>query len=136
MLRLFLILCAGTASAETLVAVRTVPARAVVGPEDVEVTAASVEGALADPALAVGLEARVALYPGRPIRAGDLVAPALVERNQVIALRFRQGSLVIEAEGRALDRAGAGEAIRVMNLDSRATVTAILDADGVAYVNG
>ncbi|EPX84160.1 Flagellar basal body P-ring biosynthesis protein [Rubellimicrobium thermophilum DSM 16684] len=39
------------------------------------------------------------------------------------------------SRGRALDRAGVGETVRVMNLDSRVTVTARMGADGMAHVS-
>jgi flagella basal body P-ring formation protein FlgA len=94
-----------------------------------------VPGAVADPAEIVGLEARVALYPGRPIRPGDVGLPAVVERNQVVPLIFQRGTLLITAEGRALDRAGPGDVIRVMNVASRTTVSARVGADGAAYVS-
>ncbi|MGG7565030.1 flagellar basal body P-ring formation chaperone FlgA [Rhodovulum sp. DZ06] len=69
-----------------------------------------------------GLEARITLFPGRPIAAGDLSPPAMVERNQIVTLRFSRGPLTIEAEGRALDRGAEGDRVRVMNLVSRASV--------------
>lgn len=131
-----LALLAGPAWAESLVPLRTIPARAVIGPDDVGLADATVPGALDDPALVVGLEARVALYPGRPIRAGDVGPPAVVERNQVVPLMFQAGGVTITAEGRALDRGGVGEVIRVMNLASRTTVSARIGADGVAHVPG
>jgi flagella basal body P-ring formation protein FlgA len=129
------LLAAGSAEAQALVPVRTIPPRAVVAASDLAIADAAVPGALTDLAAAVGMEARVALYPGRPIRAGDLGPPALVERNALVPLVFRAGGLVIVAEGRALDRAGAGEAVRVMNLASRVTVTARMGADGMAHVS-
>ncbi|MEL6958408.1 MAG: flagellar basal body P-ring formation chaperone FlgA, partial [Pseudomonadota bacterium] len=92
-------------------------------------------GALSDPTLAVGLEARVALYAGRPIRPGDIGPPAVVERNQIIPLVFANSVITITTEGRALDRAGPGDFIRVMNLSSRITVTARIDATGAAHVS-
>lgn len=127
---------AGPVLADTLVPLRTIPARAVIGADDVGLTDATIPGALGDPALVVGLEARVALYSGRPIRPGDVGPPAVVERNQVVALMFQAGAVTITAEGRALDRGGVGEVIRVMNLASRTTVSARIGADGVARVPG
>ena len=78
----------------------------------------------------IGREARVALYPGRPIRAGDIGTPAVVERNEVVPLVYLHGGLRITTEGRALARAGPGEYVRVMNLSSRATVTGRVTASG------
>ena len=46
------------------------------------------------------------------------------------ACHYASGPLRIVTEGRALDRAGAGEPVRVMNLASRQTVTGTVAADG------
>jgi flagella basal body P-ring formation protein FlgA len=130
-----LALLAAPVTAEIVVPTRTIPPQAVIGPEDLALSDATVPGAIADPAQAIGLEARVALYPGRPIRPQDLGLPAVVERNAIVPLIFQRGTLLITAEGRALDRAGPGELIRVMNTASRATITARVGADGAAYVS-
>jgi flagella basal body P-ring formation protein FlgA len=133
-LALLLTLLAGPIAADTLIAARTIPARSIIGPEDILVRDIDVLGALETPALAIGQEARVALYAGRPIRAADVGAPAVVERNQIITLIYRHGVIVIPTEGRALDRAGPGDRIRVMNISSRTTVSAQVDATGTAFV--
>lgn len=129
-----LVLAALPVGAESLVATRMIRATAVIGPGDVMVTAADLPGALRDPAEAVGLEARVTIYPGRAIREGDLGPPAIIERNQIVPLLFRSGGLTIAAEGRALGRAGIGDLLRVMNLASRSVVTARVGSDGAVRV--
>lgn len=135
MMRWALLICLGMpAAADTLVAARTLPARSIIGPDDILIRDVDIVGGLSEPAQAIGQEARVALYAGRPIRPGDIGLPAVVERNQIIALIYRHGGIMISTEGRALDRAGPGEFIRVMNLTSRATVTARVDASGIAHV--
>lgn len=137
MIRLASLLCClgSLAGAETLIAARTIPARTILAPEDILIRDVSVAGGMADPALAIGQEARVALYAGRPIRLADLATPAIVERNQIIQIVYRQSGIVISTEGRALDRAGPGDWIRVMNLSSRATITAQIHESGVALVS-
>lgn len=60
---------------------------------------------------------------------------AIIERNDLVTLIFRQGVLTIAAEGRALGRGAAGEAVRVMNLSSRTTVTGRIKQDGSVEVN-
>jgi flagella basal body P-ring formation protein FlgA len=122
------------ALAQALVATQVIPARTVVGADQVAVVEAGIDGALTDPAQAVGQEARVTIYPGRPVRAADLGAPALVERNAVVVLHYRAGGLFIAAEGRALDRAAEGEPVRVMNLASRSIVTGRVGADGTVLI--
>ena len=124
------------AAAETLVAARTIRAQSILGPADVAIGAATVPGALSDPDEAVGLEARVVLYAGRPIRPGDLGPPAVVERNQPVTLLYRNGALTIATEGRALARGGPGDSVRAMNAGSRNMVTGTVTADGAILVDG
>ena len=135
LLALILLLDAATAMADTVVAARTIRAKELIGPEDLLVRDVTMAGGISDPAEIIGQEARVALYAGRPIRPGDIGAPSIVERNEIIPLIFSNGGLTITTEGRALDRAGPGEVIRVMNLSSRTTVTAQIDANGAAHVS-
>lgn len=124
------------ARAETLVAARTVRAQAVLSPADLAQVDAEVPGMLRHPSEAIGMETRVVLYAGRPIRAEDIGPPAIVERNQIVVLVFRRGGLTIAADARALGRAGVGDAVRVMNLGSRNTVTGIVQPDGTVTVGG
>ncbi|HOZ31340.1 MAG TPA: flagellar basal body P-ring formation chaperone FlgA [Tabrizicola sp.] len=135
-MRVLLILVAltGPAMADSLVATRTIRAQTVIGPDDMALVDAALPGALDDPALALGLEARVAIYAGRPIRSQDLGAPALVDRNQLVSLIYLSGGLAISTEGRALERGAEGDVVRVMNLGSRTTVNGRVGPDGAIYV--
>jgi flagellar basal body P-ring formation protein FlgA len=134
-LTLALLALASPLKADILVATRTIPAQSLIGPDDIETRAMDVPGAVTDPSQIVGMEARIALYAGRPIRPGDVGFPAVVERNAIVALVYDTGGLVITTEGRALDRAGPGDVIRVMNIASRTTVSATIGIDGAAYVS-
>jgi flagella basal body P-ring formation protein FlgA len=118
------------ALAASVTPVRPIRAQTVVSPSDLEVAEDTIPGAVQGLEEAVGLEARVTLYPGRPILASQLGPPAVVERNQLVRMEFRSGPLAIAAEGRALDRGGVGERIRVMNLASRQIVTGAIADDG------
>ena len=129
-----LLVLTAPALADSVVATRTIRAQTIISIDDLTTVAAALPGALADPVLAVGMEARVAIYAGRPVRAQDLGAPALVERNQLVPLIFLSGGLAISTEGRALARGAAGEVIRVMNLSSRNTVNGRVGPDGAIYV--
>jgi flagella basal body P-ring formation protein FlgA len=137
MMRWFLALLAtvGPAGADALVATHTIRAQSVVHVEDFAVVDADIPGALSDPAAAIGLEVKVTIYAGRPITASDVGAAALVERNQTVSLVYRSGGLSILTEGRALGRGRAGDAIKVMNLASHATVTGTVGLDGTVSVN-
>ncbi len=123
------------AHADTLVAARTLRAQTIVTAADLILRKGTDEG-LADPSLVIGQETRVTIYAGRPLRVGDLGPPAIVERNQIVPLVFESSILRIETEARALDRAGAGEVIRVLNLSSRNPVTGQVQPDGTVLVKG
>ncbi|RYH07486.1 flagellar basal body P-ring formation chaperone FlgA [Tropicimonas sp. IMCC6043] len=126
---------AGMASAEALVASHTIRSRTLVTAEDVQLVAEDLPGALTDPAAAIGMEARVVLYAGRAISAEDLQPPARIERNQIVPLVFDSGTLAISTDGRSLSRAAVGERVRVMNLQSRSTVTGTVDPLGRVIVD-
>ena len=69
---------------------------------------------------------------GRSARATSGPPPSS-NATVIIPLVYRGSAVLISAEGRALDRAGPGETIRVMNISSRNTVTAVAAANGLAY---
>ena len=124
------------ASAETLVAARTIRSQSVLAPTDLKLVAGDVAGSLSSPVDAVGMEARVVLYAGRPIRPEDIGPAALVVRNQTVTILFRRGTLVITAEGRSLGRGTIGDRILAMNLGSHTTVSGIIGADGLIHADG
>ena len=122
------------ARADTVVAAGTIRSQTLILPTDVTLIEGTTPGTLSDLSDAIGMEAAVNLYAGRPIRPGDLRPPAIVERNALVSLRYDHGGVMIMTEGRALDRAAAGEALRVLNLGSRNTVTAVAIAPGLVSV--
>lgn len=122
-------------SAETVIAARTIRAQEIINFEDLAIHSGTFTGGVSELEAFVGMEARVALYAGRPVRLGDVTLPSVVERNGIVQLVYNQGGLTITTEGRALDRAAPGDLIRVMNLSSRTTVTARIANDGTARVS-
>jgi flagella basal body P-ring formation protein FlgA len=122
------------ALAESVVATRTLRPNSVIGPDDLTIVDAKLPGALTDPAQALGLETRVAIYAGRPVLRSDLGELTLVQRNQIVSLIYLAGGLAISTEGRALSRGSEGETVRVINLGSRTTVSGQVGPDGAVYV--
>ncbi len=135
MWRIVLFLAASPALADSLVATRTIRAQTALTAEDLVLVAMDIPGALTDTAAAIGQEARVVIYAGRPIRQADLGPSAIIDRNQIIPLAFDAGGLNILTEGRALARGGVGDVIEVMNLSSRAKVIGQIGPDGVVRVS-
>jgi len=88
-----------------------------------------------DPADLVGKAARRTLHPGRPLRVADLMAPIVVAKNKVVSMVYQSGAMQLTARGRAMGDGGAGDTIKVLNIDSKRTVDAVIvDNDTVNVV--
>lgn len=116
--------------ADVVVPNRTLRAGDIITLDVLRVNSETVEGSFDNPADVAGQEARTALYANRPIKFGQIGPPALIERNQIVQLRFSGRRLVINTEGRSLERGGIGDRVRVMNLSSRTTLFGQVQADG------
>ncbi|GFE64409.1 flagellar basal body P-ring formation chaperone FlgA [Litoreibacter roseus] len=140
-MRVILLLTAVVASfwgaatlADTVVPTRTIRANTVITAADLKLIPETILGMVEDIGVVAGSEARTNLYVGRPIRPSDIGPPAIVERNQVITIIYLKGGLSIATEGRALDRGGVGDRLKVMNLASRNTVFGRVDQSGAVRV--
>ncbi len=123
-----------SALAETLIAARTIRSQTILHASDLIVSEGTATGSFTQVSDVEGLETRVTLYAGRPIRPGDVGPATVVQRNQVVPLIYNSAGLLITTEGRALDRAAPGEFVRIMNLSSRTTVSGRAMADGSVLV--
>lgn len=130
---IFLII-AGAVRADTVIAVRTIPARQIILADDVKVSAGDVAGHASTLQQVVGMEVSTTVYADRPIALTLLTSPAIIERNQLVTLVFWRSGLEIETDGRALDRGGVGSRVRVMNQSSRNTVFGVIAEDGRVIV--
>ena len=88
LLGLIVMLLAAPVSADYLVPLRTIRPAEIIGPSDLVLKNGEVAGAMVDMADVVGLEARVVLYPGRPVLPGDVGPPAVVGRGFFMQLSF------------------------------------------------
>src|SRR6478735_7390836 len=88
-------LAAGAAFAQSVTPVHAIRSQSVLSAEDLALGEESIPGGVTSIEAAVGLEAKVALYPGRPILLAQLRAPALVERNAAVRMSYASGSLTI-----------------------------------------
>lgn len=109
--------------ADSLVATRTIRPEEIVTAADIRLLAETIPGGYESPEEVLGMEARVALYAGRPIRRGDVQPPAVIGRNDLVELVYRSRGLEIVAAGRSLARGGVGEQITVLNTSSRRRVS-------------
>lgn len=76
--------------------------------------------------LFVGMELKRSVYKDKILSPNDVGAPTVVARNAIVQLEFVRGPLMITTEGRALDAGAVGETVRVMNLNSKIILTAVI----------
>jgi len=82
----------------------------------------------------VGTAARRMLRAGEPLRLGDIEAPVLVKKGALVTMSVHAPGLSLTAEGRALEDGARGDAIRVVNTNSKRTIVATVEAEGVVSV--
>jgi flagellar basal body P-ring formation protein FlgA len=113
---------AGTVLAAGDFETRRLPASAV--PEDAVLDAGSL----------VGLEAVRRLSSGRAIRPEDVQEATLIHRDKVVTILFEREGLRLAALGRAVEDGSRGSVVRVVNLDSRREIRAVVTGPGEASV--
>ena len=71
---------------------------------------------------AIGLAARRALGPNRPLLGTDLMKPELVQRDQAVTLIFQVPGVMLTMRGKALESGAEGDAVSVLNVQSKRTI--------------
>ena len=87
-----------------------------------------------EPANLIGKVAKRTLLPGQPILALTIAEQDLVTRGKPVQIVFQHGALTIVAQGTTLQSGGAGDLVRVRNVDSGIIVTGTVQADGTVRV--
>lgn len=93
-----------------------------------------VPDSVTDAAQLIGKTPRRALAPGAPVRLGDLTAPILVHRDELVTLVLDTPSLRLTSQGKALNDGAAGAMVRVANTQSSRVIDATVLSPGVAAV--
>ncbi len=68
---------------------------------------------VADKALIVGMESRIPIQTGKPVKLQDVVEPVLVRRGESIDVEIERGGIVILCKGVAQKDARAGDTIPI-----------------------
>jgi flagella basal body P-ring formation protein FlgA len=118
------ILANTTATAEELLASKIIRAGSVLSATDL-VTPNNHE-ALRRAVDIIGMETTRTLYKGQAIDTVTLRTPTLIKRNAIVQMEYIKGPMTISSEGRALDKGGLGDRVRVMNLTSKRIVTVVI----------
>ena len=78
----------------------------------------------------VGLAVRVSLQPGRPIRAGELMRPDLVQRNEAVTLVYEVPGILLTVRGKATEGGSKGDVINVLNEQSKRMAQGVIIGPG------
>ncbi len=90
---------------------------------------------ITDRDLAIGLAARTALLPGRPLRAAELMKPALIQRNETVTLVYEVPGITLTVRGKASEAGAEGDVISVLNEQSKRTVQGVVAGPGRVIIS-
>lgn len=74
----------------------------------------------------VGMTPRRLIAAGQPVNRVDVDAPRTVERGEMVTMVFQEGTLLLTAQGKALEHGAKGDHIRVVNTSSNQTIDAVV----------
>lgn len=81
-----------------------------------------------------GFAARQSLRAGQPLRRADLAKPEIVKRDELVTLFYEVPGIMLTVRGKALSNGAAGDAINVLNIQSKRTVQGTVDGPGRVIV--
>lgn len=93
-------------------------------------TAPGEDGMTEEDQALMGMQVRRTIYAGRPVLASNTQEPTVVERNQLVTVKYVTGGLEITLTGRAMDSAGIGDPVSVMNPSSRKLINGYVTEEG------
>jgi flagella basal body P-ring formation protein FlgA len=94
-----------------------------------------VGGDLAARRLAVGMQARKQLHAGQALKVADLAKPDLVQRDDNVTLIYESTGLYLTVRGKAIDNGTEGDAVNVINLQSKRTVSGVVIGRGQVAIS-
>ncbi|MBV9347225.1 MAG: flagellar basal body P-ring formation protein FlgA [Pseudolabrys sp.] len=89
---------------------------------------------VADPERAVGQAVRSSIAAGRGLRAGDLMKPELVQRNETVTLVYEVPGIALTGRGKALENGAEGDTVEVLNVQSKRSVHGVVTGPGQVTV--
>jgi flagellar basal body P-ring formation protein FlgA len=78
----------------------------------------------------IGRAARQALRLGVPVHRTDLVKPEMVKRDENVTLVYEVPGIKLSSRGKALEAGGEGDAINVLNTQSKRNIQGIVTGPG------
>lgn len=82
----------------------------------------------------IGKAARRTLRPGQPLQMSDLTEPIIVKKGSLVTVTLKAPGLTLSTMARALEDASIGEAVKVMNSQSKRTIETTVVGPGQVRV--
>lgn len=92
-------------------------------------------GAIATIAEVVGLAARRELRPEQPLHTADLTKPDIVQRNDTVTIVYQAPGIMLTLRGLAQSSGALGDAIGVLNAETKRIVQGVITAPGRVTVS-
>jgi flagella basal body P-ring formation protein FlgA len=93
-------------------------------------------GTIVDPGLVDGRVARSALRAGAVLRDADTAKQEIVQKNSIVSVVYRIPGLSLSMRARALEAGGLGDAVLVVNPQSKRQLQATVTGPGQVSVSG
>ncbi len=82
----------------------------------------------------IGKEIKRGVRAGNAIDAGDVQTQVMVAKGKTVTLTFAKGGIMLSTKGKALENGGLGDAVRVMNAQSKNVVEGTVTAPETVFV--
>ncbi len=129
----------GSGTGQTLTYVHSLTAGAIVAPEDVAWTPLADGTALPgdapkDAGAVIGMAAKRPLRAGAAVAMHDVGAPRVIKKDDIVSVAYEAEGISLTLQAKALDSAGVGELLNVLNPASKKIVQAMATGPGQAVV--
>ncbi len=80
----------------------------------------------------IGLSVKRPLRTGQAVSTRDLLAPLVILRDDLVQVTYRDGSIVLSLEAKAMGNAAVGELFTLQNISSKKSIEAVATGPGKA----
>ena len=91
--------------------------------------------AIIDPKRIIGMAAKRAIAPGKPISSNDIRRPLAVAKGDLVTMVLSTPAMRLTVQGKALQAGSKGDTIRITNTQTRTVVEATITGAGEARVD-
>ena len=84
----------------------------------------------------IGMTPRRVGYSGKPIQKTELVAPQIIDRGERVTLIVKNGSMILTAQGKAMQSGAKGDIVRAVNINSSRNVQGVVTGTNEITIAG